>query len=135
MYFVKGSVLSDEDLSKINIVEYVGERRHQLRKSYGIKEISQRELAEMMGVGANTISRWETGTFKVSIVELGRLAKIFSISIAEFFPIDDYENKGNSIQELMLVVQDMSENDIRELTLFAEFRKVYNRGDKEGDSE
>ncbi len=39
-----------------------------------------------MGVSTNTISRWETATYKPTVEDLQKLAIFFERSIVEFFP-------------------------------------------------
>jgi len=39
-----------------------------------------------MKTTANTISRWETATYKPSISDLERLARFFGVPVSDFFP-------------------------------------------------
>ena len=48
--------------------------------------ISQDELAEAIKATANTISRWETATYKPSVMDLEKLAGFFGVPITAFFP-------------------------------------------------
>lgn len=49
---------------------------------------SQEDLAQRIGVSANTISRWETATYKVGIDDLARIADCFNVHISTFFSED-----------------------------------------------
>ena len=42
-----------------------------------------------MKTTANTVSRWETATYKPSISDLERLAKFFGVPVTIFFPQPD----------------------------------------------
>ncbi len=70
-----------------NLMEFVGYRLRQFRTAYaGGKGISQEALAKAVGVSTNTISRWETATYKPTVDDLQKLALFFERSIVEFFP-------------------------------------------------
>jgi len=47
--------------------------------------MSQSDLAKKMKVTPNTVSRWETGTYKIQIHQLIKIANIFKVDINEFF--------------------------------------------------
>lgn len=66
----------------------VGDRIRELRTGYRGKGLSQEALAGKLQIATNTISRWETGTYRPSIEDLEMLARFFGISISEFFPQD-----------------------------------------------
>jgi transcriptional regulator with XRE-family HTH domain len=75
----------------MTVLRTVASRIREFRTSYGGgKGISQEELAKELKIAPNTISRWETGTYKPGIDDLERLARFFNASILEFFP----EEKG-----------------------------------------
>lgn len=46
---------------------------------------SQAKLAKALRVATNTISRWETGTYQVSLFDLKRLAKHWAIDPVHLF--------------------------------------------------
>ncbi len=70
-----------------NLMEFVGYRLRQFRTAYaGGKGISQEALAKAVGVSTNTISRWETATYKPTVEDLQKLAIFFERAIVEFFP-------------------------------------------------
>ncbi len=110
----------------MTILEEVGARIRELRKNYnGGIGISQEELAKKIGVTTNTVSRWETVTYKPSIEDLEKLARFFKISILEFFPQDQKQNQPDDrIMGLLRAAQALPASDIEELKRYAEFRKA-----------
>ncbi|MFR7589975.1 MAG: helix-turn-helix domain-containing protein [Longibaculum sp.] len=57
-----------------------GERLHELRKE---KQISQEELADIIGVSRQTISRWESSTTSPDLISLEKLCQYFELSYDE----------------------------------------------------
>lgn len=102
------------------LYKYIGNKVRELRQSYGAKGISQEDLAEEMKTSANTISRWETATYKPSAMELHNLAKFFGVNISVFFP----EMENPRLQALMSALGNLDENDLDELTQYAQYRKA-----------
>jgi len=71
---------------RTDIYKQIGDKIRQLRTSLQGKGISQEDLARAMKTTANTISRWETATYKPSVSDLDRLAKFFGVPLTFFFP-------------------------------------------------
>src|SRR5690348_10019669 len=65
------------------LYEHIAAKIRELRLSEGW---SQEELAKKMSEPANTISRWETATYKPTAEHLEKLAVLFHESITVFFP-------------------------------------------------
>src|SRR5215213_10927279 len=103
-----------------DMYEYIGRKIRELRQDYGARGVSQEDLAEEMGTTANTISRWETATYKPSVKDLHKLSKFFGVSISVFFP--GMENPR--LQALMSATGDLEDDDLDELTQYAQFRKA-----------
>jgi putative transcriptional regulator len=61
--------------------EQVGERIRQLRDE---RSWTQEELGDLIGVRANTISRWERGRHLGSGEHLEKIAAAFELTVAEF---------------------------------------------------
>jgi transcriptional regulator with XRE-family HTH domain len=107
----------------MNLLEYIAQRIRELRQGYGGTGLSQEALAREMRVATNTISRWETGTYKPAIEDLDRLARFFGVSVLEFFPpVDQPKNKDMSA--LMRAAGDLGEGDLLELRRYAEFKRA-----------
>ncbi|MHC5754544.1 MAG: helix-turn-helix domain-containing protein [Nostoc sp.] len=118
--------------NRMELMEYIGERIRYLRTSYGGKGLSQEALAKEVGTTANTISRWETATYRPAIEDLERLARFFGVSILTFFPPEEAP-LSEEIAALLRVVKQLPPEDLAELRTYAEFRKarsLYQPGDK-----
>lgn len=107
-----------------DLYKFIGEKIRELRQDFGSVTLSQEDLANKIGVQTNTISRWETATYKVSAEDLQKLAKTFSVDISVFFPETEQSRLKPSIQALMSATSDLTEDDIAELTEYAKFRKA-----------
>jgi transcriptional regulator with XRE-family HTH domain len=109
---------------RMELIRYVGERIRQLRNNYGGGNgISQEALAKSLKMAANTVSRWETGTYRPSLEDLDALSRFFGVSILEFFPKED-EPSESKVTALLRAARDLPEDDIDELQKYAEFRRA-----------
>ncbi len=69
----------------------IGENIKILRKQ---KDITQEHLAEMLGISAQSVSRWESGVCYPDMEFLPEIAKIFEITVDKLLGVDDItENK------------------------------------------
>ena len=109
----------------MTIIDYVGSKILELRTNYGGRGISQDELAKAMGKSTNTVSRWETATYKPSIEDLDKLARFFKVSILEFFP-PETKQTDDRIMPLLRAAENLTDDDLQELQQYAEFRKARN---------
>lgn len=108
-----------------DLFEYIGHRIRSLRIGYRNNgSLSQRELARIIEVSPNTISRWETGTYRPSVSDLSKLAHFFGVPIASFFP-QDPSLANPKRDQLLQVLQSLPSDDIEEAVKYAEFRKRY----------
>lgn len=104
-----------------NIYSWIGNRIRELRTGWGGAGISQEELAEAIGTTANTVSRWETATYKPSISDLDMLAQFFNVPITAFFPAIQASSQINA---LLTATRGLDDNDLEEVTLYALFRRA-----------
>lgn len=85
---------------------------HFLKELRNEKELTQTELAEMLGVTNRSISRWENGVTMPDLDLLIELAKHYDVEIMEIL---DGERKDNSMdrqtEELMLKVADYNNEE------------------------
>jgi transcriptional regulator with XRE-family HTH domain len=108
----------------MELTRYVAERIRELRNNYGGgKGISQEALAKAIKTAANTVSRWETGTYRPSIEDLDTLSRFFCVSILELFPKDDTPAESK-VTALLRAAKDLPDDDIEELQKYAEFRRA-----------
>ncbi len=108
----------------MNLFEYVGQRIRELRSSYGSGQgVSQEALAKALGVAPNTISRWETATYRPSLEDLDKLARFFGVSILTFFPPEEAP-ANEPLAALLRAAQQLKAEDLEELRRYAEFRRA-----------
>jgi len=107
----------------MDLFEHVGARIRELRTKYAGAGISQEALAKAVGVATNTISRWETATYRPTVEDLDKLARFFGISILEFFPREE-EKEDSDIAALLRAARKLDPRDLVELRRYAEFRRV-----------
>lgn len=105
----------------IDIYKQIGDKIRELRTSVKGKGISQEELARAMKTTANTISRWETATYKPSVSDLERLARFFGVPLTFFFPQLPPTSRMNG---LLSATGDLNDDDLAEVTLYARFRRA-----------
>ena len=86
------------------------------------KQLSQESLASALGVAGNTVSRWETGTYKPTAEDLDKLARFFKISILEFFPGLAQDDERTAV--LTSATGGLSDEDFTEVVKYAEYRKA-----------
>lgn len=82
--------------NKFNIDEYIGNKIKYYREK---KNISQKELGELLNTTSQTISRYESGKRGTNQDILFLLAEYFNININDFFPPIN-NNNDNRIKEL-----------------------------------
>jgi transcriptional regulator with XRE-family HTH domain len=104
----------------MSIIEHVGGRIREIRKEKGL---SQEALAQVLGTTANTISRWETSTYRPTIDDLEKMSRFFEVVITDFFPPEEETNNAQ-ITALLRAAKNLSTDDLEELRNYAEFRKA-----------
>jgi transcriptional regulator with XRE-family HTH domain len=102
--------------------QQIGQRIRELRLKNPLGEMSQDALADEIGVKPNTVSRWETGTYKPSPEDLDKLARFFKVSITVFFP--DLQHDDSTLSALTSATGGLTETDLEEVIRYAEFRKA-----------
>ncbi|MBP7746981.1 MAG: helix-turn-helix transcriptional regulator [Phycisphaerae bacterium] len=108
----------------MDLFEHISMRIRDLRTGYGGEGVSQEALANALETTANTISRWETGTYKPSIQDLDRLSRFFGVSILTFFPGDEERGANDQVAALLRAAKQLKPADVEELRRYAEFRKA-----------
>lgn len=110
-----------------NIYNHIGDTIQRLRTNWPEGKLSQEGLAEKLGtatstVSANTVSRWETGTYKPTAEDLDKLARFFKVSITVFFP--NLQHDDSRIAALTSATGGLDNDDFEEVIRYAEFRKA-----------
>jgi transcriptional regulator with XRE-family HTH domain len=110
----------------MDLLDHVAERIRDLRVSYNSGEgLSQDALAAHLKIAPNTISRWETGTYRPSLKDLERISRFFGVSMMSFFPeemVDDDEDEN--LRALLRTARQLHPADLEELRKYAEFRRA-----------
>ena len=102
-----------------SLYEQIGQKIRELRTQAGL---SQEKLASELGVAANTVSRWETGTYKTTPEDLDKLARYFQVPISCFFP--DLEGESARVTALASATGGLDDRDFEEVLRYAEFRRA-----------
>ena len=110
----------------MDLLDHIAARIRDLRVSYNSGEgLSQEALAAHLKVAPNTISRWETGTYRPSLKDLERISRFFGVSMMSFFPedmVDDDEDEN--LKVLLRTARQLHPADLEELRKYAEFRRA-----------
>ncbi len=105
-----------------DLYTHIGNKIRELRTHYPAGTMSQDALAASIKVAANTVSRWETGTYKPTPDDLDKLARFFNVSILTFFPNATPDDAR--IAALTSATGGLNEKDFEEVIRYAEFRKA-----------
>jgi transcriptional regulator with XRE-family HTH domain len=105
-----------------DLYEHIGQKIRELRRTYPKGALSQEALADKLKVPANTVSRWETGTYKPTAEDLDTLARFFSISITSFFP--NLTADAARVTALTSATGGLGHKDFEEVIRYAEYRKA-----------
>lgn len=65
------------------------------------KNMTQSEIADILGVKSATISKYEAGTLEPNIESLKKLAKLFDVSIDELLKEDDFDISKINVLEVL----------------------------------
>ena len=106
--------------------DHIAAKIKDLRVNYNSGEgLSQESLATHVKVSTNTISRWETGTYRPSTKDLERLSRFFGVPINAFFPSQMVrEDEDENLKALLRAARQLHPADLEELRKYAEFRRA-----------
>ena len=105
-----------------DLYEQIGLKIRELREAYPKGKLSQEALATQLQIASNTVSRWETGTYKPTAEDLDKLARFFKVSIRVFFPDLDDDDR---VAALTSATGGLSNTDFEEVMRYAEYRKAH----------
>jgi len=110
----------------MDLLDQIAARIRDLRVNYNHGEgLSQDSLAAHLKVAPNTISRWETGTYRPSVKDLERISRFFGVSINSFFPSELLEAEADeNLTALLRAAKQLHPADLEELRKYAEFRRA-----------
>ena len=110
----------------MDLLDQIAARLKDLRVNYNSGEgLSQDSLATHLKVAPNTISRWETGTYRPSVKDLEKISRFFGVSIISFFPSETVnEDDDENLKALLRTARQLHPADLEELRKYAEFRKA-----------
>ncbi len=110
----------------MDLHDHIAAKIKELRVNYNSGEgLSQESLGTHVKVSTNTISRWETGTYRPSTKDLERLSRFFGVPINVFFPSDMVrEDDDENLKALLRAARQLHPADLEELRKYAEFRKA-----------
>ena len=104
----------------IDLYVYIGQRLRELRTHHLGKGVDQETVATAVGTTANTVSRWESATYRPAVKDLEKLSKYFGVSISVFFP----ETQDSRLGALMSATGDLRDEEFEELLEYARFRRA-----------
>src|SRR5438105_638388 len=102
-----------------DLYEHIAATIRRLRTQAGL---SQEALAEKISEPANTVSRWETATYRPSAEQLETLAKLFGESITVFFP--GMERQTEIPQALLSATRGLKPVELDAVIQYAEFTRA-----------
>lgn len=92
------------------------------------KELTQEQLADILGVSAQAVSRWENGTTYPDITLLPTIACYFEITLDELMGMDDFKSEEH-LKELLAKIDENGSNGLiyENILLLREAIKTYPR--------
>ena len=110
----------------MDLLDHIAAQLRDLRLNYNNGEgLSQEELGKQVNVAANTISRWETGTYCPSVTDVERIARFFGVSMMAFMPPEMIgKEEDETLKALLRTARQLHPADLEELQKYAEFRRA-----------
>lgn len=99
------------------IYKFIGGKIRTHREQNGM---NQEALADELGVTANTVSRWETATYKPSVNELEKMSRFFEVPLWTFLP-SEIQPPIEEQKALLSATGDLPAEDLEELQRYADF--------------
>ncbi len=100
--------------------DYIAKKIRELRIASGL---TQTQLAQKLKVTPNTVSRWESGTYRPRTSDLELLARAFGQAIWVFFP-SEVKPATEQHRALLSATGDLPPEDIDELIRYADFVRM-----------
>jgi transcriptional regulator with XRE-family HTH domain len=111
---------------QMNLLAHIAATIKDLRVNYNSGEgLSQDALAKQLKVAPNTISRWETGTYCPSVMDVERISRFFGVSMMAFMPPEMIGKEDDeTLKALLRTARQLHPADLEELQKYAEFRRA-----------
>lgn len=87
-----------------------GKRIKELRKA---KNLTQEQLAEIVGLDAKQIGNIETGAGFTTMTTLEKLAKQFDVEIADLFEFNHNKPRKDLVNKLINQIKNADDNDLK----------------------
>lgn len=110
----------------MDLLAHIAATIRDLRVNYNSGEgLSQDALAKQLNVAPNTISRWETGTYCPSVMDVERISRFFGVSMMAFMPPEMIGKEDDeNLKALLRTARQLHPADLEELQKYAEFRRA-----------
>lgn len=108
------------------LAEFVGNKIRRYRK---LNSWTQKELGEMIGVKANTISAYERGVISPEQDMLFALSNVFNVSINDLFP--EKENITDELERALRMTNNLKLKDVELLNTLIEKTLSLEEDDRE----
>ena len=89
------------------------EYKNRIRVILADKQITNRALADMLGVSEMTVSRWVTNKFQPSMSQFVEISKLMNIDIKDLIEVIPLEISGDSEFETVIRKQNPSHDSER----------------------
>ena len=89
------------------------EYKNRIRVILADKQITNRALADMLGVSEITVSRWVTNKFQPSMSQFVEISKLMNIDIKDLIEVNPLEISGDSEFETVIRKQNPSHDSER----------------------
>lgn len=89
-----------------------GKRIKELRKS---KQITQEELAEMLGIYQKQVGNIETGTYFTTMPNLEKLAEIFNVEIKDLFDFEHQKTREELLEDINASINTATTDKLRQI--------------------
>ena len=99
-----------------DIMKQIGKRLRALRKSH---KYTQEQVAEKAGINSTYYGRVERGEANISLELLIPLARSLEVSLSELLDIESEKSKEQIVKELIQLLQNASENEVKLVYRFA----------------
>jgi transcriptional regulator with XRE-family HTH domain len=131
------SVDGNGSVGNAEVLTTIGRRLKALRKS---NNLSQREVADAIGLPQSNLSRIENGKQRLNLTVLSGMLSIYQTSIQEFFSREDGggeagQSPSTRERQMLESVRRLSPEDRREVEGYIDFKLFRARRDRHADAE